>query len=257
MKNHKIYYHTSWSCWDKSFHPKTKKLNQDVFDDWKYLLETLAIEIYTVTKVSKESLLQNYDLNKNKVHIVNHSVDHEFRPTIDIKKINKSFIYVGRLLEEKGIYELLKVFSENEKFKLSIVGKGKLKNLVEKFADSCPNITYHNYISKRNDLSNLLSSHEFIILNSKRNNKWEELFGMSLIEGMAHGLIPVAPMHPGPKEIIDTKTGYLFKEGNLENCLHKIDLEYPECKVKSKFSRLKVNSYKPEIIASLWEPILK
>src|SRR5690606_27572450 len=30
LKNHTIYYHTSWTCWDGSFYPKKKKVTSDL-----------------------------------------------------------------------------------------------------------------------------------------------------------------------------------------------------------------------------------
>lgn len=256
LKNHKVYYHTSWACWDKSFQPKNKNLNAKVFETWRYFLEEFASEIFAVSSSAKKSLLENYNLKENHIHVVAHAIDHNFETQENRTRITKSFIYLGRLLEEKGLQELLDLFSKKDNLTLTIVGKGKLEDIVSSYAQNYENINFHHHISDKQKLSELLSTHEFVILNSKKTKKWEELFGMILIEGMAHGLIPVAPNHPGPKEIITPEVGYLFDEGEVEHCINRICSEYPDCKTKSELAKAEVNQYYPNKIALKWQPIL-
>ncbi|MEX2349697.1 MAG: glycosyltransferase, partial [Flavobacteriaceae bacterium] len=91
---------------------------------------------------------------------------------------------------------------------------------------------------------------------SKRTSKWEELFGLVIIESMSQGVIPVSSSHSGPKEIITEGTGYLFEEGQMErtliNILEKKDspnLKAAECIKISKH-------FLPKHIAERWKAIL-
>ena len=256
LKNHRIYYHTSWACWDKSFQPKEKKLNSSTLQTWKHFIEELAIYVFAVTESTKKSLLKNYDLDPSKINVVKHSVDRDFKTQKSEKKIAKSFIYIGRLRKDKGIEELIEIFSNQKDVSLTIIGKGELKEYVEKYSTNFDHIFYLNHINEKHKLSEVMKSKEFVVLNSKKTEKWEELFGMSLVEGMAHGLIPLAPNHPGPKEIVDPNCGYLFEEGKLKQCLDQILEEYPNCKSKQDFAKLKSKQFEPEFISKLWKPIL-
>ena len=257
LKNHTIYYHTSWACWDKSFHPKTKKNNELIYKTWKIFLENHVKFIFTVSEASKKSLIKNYKLSESNIHVVNHAVDRNFEKNKVKKRVPKSFIYLGRLLEEKGLKELLDIFSNHRNLTFTIVGEGKKEDLVYNYSKKFKNIHFYKFITDKNILSDIMLEHEFVILNSKKTRKWEELFGMILVEGMAHGLIPVASKHAGPEEIISHEVGYLYDEGKFEGCLAEIISEYPGCKERSIRAKKEAIKYFPNQIAHKWKPILE
>ena len=78
LKKHHCYYHTSWTYWDLSFHPKTKKVTEKVLATWKNFIENKVLHIFAVTLQSKKQLLQNYSITDAKIHVVNHSIDEAF-----------------------------------------------------------------------------------------------------------------------------------------------------------------------------------
>ena len=114
-----------------------------------------------------------------------------------------SFIYLGRLLPQKGIEEMLRFFEKNKHYTLSIIGQGKLSSKVSQASQKNSNITYKPFIANIGKVINEIGTHEFMLLNSKKTKKWEELFGLVVIEAMSQGTIPVAADHSGPKEIIN------------------------------------------------------
>lgn len=258
LKKHKLYYHTSWTCWDGSFHPKSKKNTPKVMASWRIFLEKETEHIFCVTQKSKSALIDNYSVAQNKISVVFHSLNPVFYNShINIKKRNLSFIYLGRILPQKGILELLDFFSENNVAHLTIVGRGKNMEDVQNYAASHENITFQNYLSDKAKVAKLIAEHEYLILNSKKTSKWEELFGLVIIESMAQGTIPIATNHSGPKEIIDDKVGYLCDEGNMtkviSNLIHKN--EFDETMSKNAISASEF--YQVDNIAKKWEPILK
>lgn len=216
LSKHKIYYHTSWPYWDEVNFPKKKFVNNLVIKFWKNFLQNIKY-IFSVTSFGKQNL-QKY-IHKNNISVVYHSFDK--RIFFD-KNLNREidYLYVGRLIYEKGIEELLEIFSKRKET-LLIAGDGELKKKVEIYASKFSNIIY---IGKKNkkDLSEIYNKSKFFILNSKKTKSWEELFGMVLIESMACGCIPIAVNHIGPNEIVvNGKSGILFKEGNLKNILNE------------------------------------
>jgi len=256
LKNHKIFYHTSWTFWDKTFHPKNPDNSTEVFETWRKFIEDQAIHIFAVTNQTKKQLLANYSIPDKKVSVVYHSLDSAFVTKFNSKRVSKSFIYLGRLVPQKGIEEILNYFLKNQHLKLTIVGKGKLDNIVKKYCANSSNIVYKPYTENKTELAEIMSKHEYVLMNSMRTNKWEELFGMTIIEGMAQGVVPIATNHSGPKEIIGNDTGYLFEEGKLESTLNSI-IEKSFDSEKSKNARKKALYYLQQNISSYWQPILE
>ena len=256
LNKHKVYYHTSWTFWDKSFHPKTKNNTKKVFADWKSFLEEKVSHIFAVTHQSKSQLLENYQLDNDKISVVYHAIDKAFTQNIEPKRRDHSFIYLGRLVPQKGIEDILHFFSSHPKCFLTIVGKGPQQDLVEEHAKQYDNIDYIRHTSNKTALAQLLSTHEYVLLNSKRNKKWEELFGLIIIESMAQGLIPIAPNHSGPKEIISKDIGYIFNEGDLTKILVEVSELDHFNEQMSQQAKKKSVFYLPENIAENWQAIL-
>lgn len=255
LRKNKVYYHTSYTCWDGSYaaYPsKSKKL----INKWLKFTKLYSSHIFAVSEKSKSELIKNGFANKDKISVVKHSYN------IDIpshqKTKNNRFIYVGRLIPSKGIKELLDIFSNNTDMELIIVGTGELHELVAKYADKYPNIEFKGYINGLKNLIPLYQSASFVLMNSKRTDNWEELFGISLIEGMAAGCVPITTDHSGPMEIITiSKNGFICKENLIFEGIQKAkmltDTEYYNMQ-KSAIET--GQSYHSKIIANRWRKIL-
>lgn len=253
LKKHRIYYHTSWACWDKSFHPKKKKNSEIVFKRWQNFLEDEVEHIFCVTNKSKAELLENYNIPSEKINVVHHALHPVFSTEALVKKKENSFIYYGRIVSQKGIRELLEYFSENPEKTITLIGDGNQRFLIEKYTEEYPNIIYKNKTENIEDLKQELASHEYLLLNAK----WEELFSLVIIESMSQGVIPVSSALTGPKEIIqDGENGILFNEGELEKALIRLknhDLNKPKI---TKNAIQSSRRYDRQNIAKNWHPIL-
>lgn len=257
LKKHRVYYHSSWTYWDKTFHPKKKKNSPKVFNKWAYFLEEKVAHHFVVTQQTKDQLIANYKIDSSKISVVAHSLKPAFmNANLDLLRSKNSFIYIGRLVPQKGIEEVLDFFAKHKECTLTLIGNGKLKKSVETAAANSSNITYKSYISNANDLTKEIQSNQFMVLNSKTTEKWEELFGLAIIESMSQGTIPVSSSHSGPKEIITEETGYLFDEGNLEKCLLDIISSEGFSKKMSDQCIVESQKYSPENIALRWKQIL-
>jgi len=59
--------------------------------------------------------------------------------------IQESFVYIGRLSEEKGVVPLLSAFANLPPFSLAIYGSGPQQHIVERYADKFQNIHYFGH----------------------------------------------------------------------------------------------------------------
>ncbi len=257
LKEHKVYYHTSWTHWDDIKYPKRKKVTTKLLSQWKLFLEEKVTHHFVVTTTTKNRLLKNYQIEGNKISVVNHSVDESFNILEKAPiKLPFSFIYIGRLVPEKGILETIELLKNLEEATFTIVGDGPLKAKIQEAISSCNNIIFKEYIKDKRKLSELLSTHQFLLSNSIRTQKWEELFGMTIIEAMAHGTIPVASDHPGPIEIIHSDFGFIFPEGELIDVINKLSSNKYDLNLMSTKALEASQQYLPNQIAKKWEMIL-
>lgn len=256
LRNHTVYYHTSWAHWDKSFHPKTKKNSKKVFEAWRYFLEEKCAHIFSVNQKGKEQLLKNYELSHQKISVVYHSLAPEFSVVPRETRKKNSFLYVGRLVPQKGLDEVLAYFSGTKQASLTIIGKGEQSSMVLDYAKKNNNLVYIDYLGNKIELKKQFARHQYLLLNSKRKKNWEELFGMVIIEAMSQGTIPVASGHSGPSEIISESTGFLFEEGKVSEMLDILLQKEFDTDSLSHNSIKKSRQYQPDKIAENWKAIL-
>src|SRR5690606_36572996 len=202
FKNYTMYYHNSWTGWDGSLYPKKKFVTSKVMKVWKDFIEKDVRYISAVSKKPKSQLINSYNVTDDKVGVVYHSYDDPVFKFNDIKNNGLNIIYVGRLVAEKGIMDLLEYCSNEQELFFRVLGEGNMRKVVEEYAEKYSNITYLGYISDKDTLAATFNTSDYILLNSYRTKYWEELFGMVLIEAMACGVVPVATNHTGPMEVI-------------------------------------------------------
>lgn len=155
------------------------------------------------------------------------------------------FLYIGRLMYEKGIFELINATKslqlQGYKFELQLVGEvtGEIKRFIEdiKLDINQDWIRFDGFI---NDVSIAIRNAHAIIHPSHHE-------GMSnaLLEAAACGRPLIASNIPGCKEIVDHNVnGYLFEPNNqleLENSILKmINLDLNQLIKMGKSSREKV-----------------
>ena len=255
LKTHSVYYHTSWTCWDKSFQPKKIK-SQKILRIWKFFLEKKVKHIFAVTNVSKQAILSNYRVSEKSISVVFHSIDSAFSKQNSTQKTKNSFVYYGRLVRQKGIDELLAFFKEYQKATITFIGDGKETEKIRKVSKEYKNIALLPYLRNKKELQKVIASFQYLIMNSIKTSKWEELFGMAIIEGMSQGLIPIATNHSGPKEIISLETGYLCDEGGMSAALKNIIMTNPNNQKKVENCKKTASEYTINKISEKWKAIL-
>ena len=172
--------------------------------------------------------------DKSKVKLLYNGINlNSFNTNIDLKKqnnikakynINKNdfvFLYTGRIMEAKGVLELVKAFNiiskGKDNIKLLIVG-GRLNNKkgkkylkkVQKEAKDNKNIIFTGYVDY-DKISVFYSIASVQVIPSL----CEEAFGLIAVEGLIFGLPIIATNSGGLPEIIDSQKGILIENDNI------------------------------------------
>lgn len=161
------------------------------------------------------------DINKTKI-ISGSGVNLQiYKP---IEKTNKDeiirFIYIGRLMRDKGIEEYLKsadnITKQYSNVEFQILGsfeEERYKDIIKK--NNNPHI---KYLGRSNDVRQEIKEVDCIV-----NPSYHEGMSNALLEGAAMGKPLIASNIPGCKEIIDDKeNGYLFKVKSVEDLEDKL-----------------------------------
>ena len=164
----------------------------------------------------------NIEIIYNGLDFYNHSV-----------KLNKSeiftFIFVGALIEQKGINELIKAFQEIEvsaSLKLKIIGDGILRSKIENIGASLAKNREIEFIGAINnqDVHQHMSESHVLVLPS-----YKEGFGRVVIEMFREGRPVIATKSGGPEYLINNNNGLVIEPKNvtaLKNAMIKIYQNY-------------------------------
>jgi len=179
------------------------------------------------------SSLKNNCHNKNIIYISNGIDISEFKEYDSFEKLknnykefnNKTYVFVGRLGQEKSIDILIKAFAEvikkDKEIKLFIIGHGphelKLQKLAEKLGLINKNIFFTGKISNQKLIKNGLFHHaRAFITASKTENQ-----PMTILEATACGTPLILPYEKGIKELI-SGNGLFFEPDNIKELTEKI-----------------------------------
>ncbi len=265
LKNNNLILHTSWPFWGTERYPK-KYLIGDKFiiNHWKNFLRQKKLKIVSVTNKVKESLLKNFEVYGH-IETIPHSVNTKLfisKPHKDYDKKVMNVLFVGKFFKHKGIDILVEIIKKlnNGKFKFSIVGDGPYKyKLNEVFKMN--NVKYYGFIKSKEVLASIYRKNDILLVPSVKNDKWEELFGIVLLEGMSSGLAVIASNHVGPREVIkDGYNGFLVADGNIRGFLEKINLLYINRELLKSIAinaRSKAEEYDLEVISKKWLDIIE
>jgi glycosyltransferase involved in cell wall biosynthesis len=202
-RRHRMFFHCSWAEWVQGPFPKRVKY-QNIRAWWHAFFNKQCQGVFAVSQRNLTTLRQ-FSGCEVPGTVVNHAVTEAFHArgragTGDVFK----FIFVGRLVPSKGMDELLAVADglDPQRFELSVVGYGSQAERMQVACATRANCRFLGRISDQNQLAELYRQHDALLLPSKRTHKWQELFGMVIIEAMACGVVPICTDHVGPCEIL-------------------------------------------------------
>ncbi len=137
---------------------------------------------------------------------------------IQIKACNNKFLYVGSLVDHKGIRVLMNVWDRVVGDKeLHIVGDGILRDEVEKWVSDKPNVKVHGRLEGE-DLENIYNECDTLIFPSIciENNP------TVIHEAHAHGLRVIASDTGGVREIVG-ENDVLVEPGNVKEMMKHLN----------------------------------
>jgi glycosyltransferase involved in cell wall biosynthesis len=204
----------------KSFHFELgtghPKLSNPLTSFIAYLYDiTLGRVVFTSANkclaISKSSADFSATLGAKDIKVFYNCVDTNFyKPSITSKK-EITITFVGRLIEGKGVQDLIRAFKDiSEKpMKLIIVGDGNYKDFLEKLAGDDPSIVF---TGKKNSIQikNILNKSSIFV-----NPSYSEGMPTSVLEAGAMGQAIIATDVGGTREIIENgKNGFLIPPHN-------------------------------------------
>lgn len=201
-----------------------------------FCISKFSDEVIYVSKYTKETLKL-----KNKNSIIPNPLRNDLTlisNTPPQKKHNrKSVIFCGSLKEHKGILNLIKI-SE------------KCQNINFILALNCDKKEFDAFTQKYSYLNNIESYHRpnflgslydrsFIVLNLSIPECSVETFGLSILEGISFGCVPIVPPEGGPLEIIEPNFGYSIHSNNIEaisDIINELSSDYDQWYTKSELA---------------------
>lgn len=176
----------------------------------KYILKSFSlIDTYIFpSKFTMDYITKNFPLDKKRTLLIPAPVT---IPDILSKKSvgerEKYFLYVGRIVEEKGVFHLIDIFSSRpyKHMSLVLVGDGPEKNEAIKRANGAKNIVFKGYINA-SKIPTLMKESLGVIVPSE----WFDVQPNVVLESLLMKVPVIAPNRQNFKEIINKNSGFLY-----------------------------------------------
>lgn len=265
LARHRIYLHSSWPYWDLSRQPHTpwRPLRSLVLAAWRRWCRTRVEHAFFVTRLA-QSNNQASAFAVPASSVVGHSFDAGafFGPAQDeVTARPVRLAYVGRLEQPKGILDFLELAQRDYPFPVEfhIVGKGEQQAAVDAAVAACPGrLFYAGYIHEAKRLGEFFRSMDFLLNPAQRTAGWEELFGMTLIEAGACGVISWATAHPGPLEILEHSPagGCLPESDFMQQVMQRVADDLPRLHERKQQLAAHFAAYALGPVAQRWRAVL-
>ncbi|MCE7066135.1 glycosyltransferase family 4 protein [Dyadobacter sp. CY326] len=184
-----------------------------------------------------------------------------FKIMVATKKRPCDFVFVGRLVSDKGADLAISAFQKFLEMRLklvkpvngpclTIIGDGpeleSLKSLVKEA--SLQQHVHFEGILDGLDLVNCLNQHRFQLVPSV----WEEPFGNVALEGMACGLIPIVSSGGGLPDAVGA-AGLVFESGNVDSLAALMNQIYDDGIAQNRIEKKAkehLKNHNPKIVAA-------
>lgn len=186
---------------------------------FEYASAIIVVSSHMIDTLKLESWIE-------KVHLIPCSVDPDeflqknMKPESDVVKI----VHSGRLVEKKGVPDLIRVFAElaniHKNIELHIIGDGEelevSKKLVAEYGIS-GKVKFYGAVS-HNKVKSLLNEADIFVLNSRTDENGDmEGTPVTILEAMCMGRAVVSTRHAGIPSVIEHgKNGLLVNEYSNE-----------------------------------------
>lgn len=234
--------------WGKIFGKKVITTTHSLYNfPGKGLYRKFAFWIFNnsncVLTLSKQSAneIEKLGVNPSKIKVFTYWIDLDkfkskytkFMAKKKLKLENKFVaLFVGRLVEEKGVLELLKAVKIwNKKINLVVIGTGPLENKVKNRESEIKNIVYLGKVDNDN-LPIYYNAADVVIVPSTH----EEGFGRVILESLALGTPVIASNRGAIPEAMDKSVGKLIRV-TPENIKDTVEYFYKNQKELKRLSK--------------------
>jgi len=142
-----------------------------------------------------------------------------------VKSDTKTIGYVGRLIEAKGVLDLMELMRQlGPNYQLLIIGSGPLEDQLKKMSSDLTLASRVSFLppQSREELASLYAKLDVLILPSRTDYFWKEQYGRVLVEAMATAT-PVVGSRSGAIPYVIEKATCLFDEGHLDQMKRAIE----------------------------------
>lgn len=205
-------------------------LKNGIFQFLKLFITEKIDELYVVSNAMRNYAV-SLGITGEKISVKPMGVDLEERFTADgsVLRDGKKIIFVGRLVEKKGVEYLLDAFTQVIKscpaVQLLIIGDGPLRQGLEIKSRTLKIENSVEFLGgvKSADLSKYYSSAGIAVVPSIITSSGDqEGLGLVIIEAMGCGCAVVASDLPAVRDIIDENTGVLVQPGDAIQLAEKL-----------------------------------
>lgn len=218
--------------WDGNIHDEAlisafpwTAVQHKVYRNSYFLTFWLALSIFIHRKMKTFKMIDRYiflnpfmreiflasslDLHRNQTSIKsNFLIEKTYEPSLK----DDSYLFIGRLSEEKGIQTLIDAFSRYSK-PLTVIGDGPFKAQVMKLAKNHKNIRYLGSLPPDLIIHHMLNSSALLV-----PSLWYEGMPMVILEAFACGLPVIASNLGAMKTMINHESnGLLFEPGSVDD----------------------------------------
>jgi glycosyltransferase involved in cell wall biosynthesis len=204
------------------------------------LLLLRSSKIISSTQSIKQSFLQKYKVNSEKILVIPNFIDTEIFYNQSHIRDSNTILNVGRLYHDKNHEYLIEIVSKinlryQKNLKILIIGSGQKKSFLKDLAHK-KNISL-NIIDKidNNHLPEIYNKHTFFISSSLI-----EGHPKVILEAMSCGCVVIAPNQESFKNIItDNMNGYIYDYNDIEKSIERINHVLSE---KNKLDQISYNA---------------
>ncbi|PJE68834.1 hypothetical protein COU96_02915 [Candidatus Shapirobacteria bacterium CG10_big_fil_rev_8_21_14_0_10_38_14] len=213
-----------------------------------------ADNIFVISKNLRDYLIRK-GFDGKRVILTGNAVETDLiRKAKADKKYNIDALFVGRINEAKGIYDLLEVLQIVKRkylhFQLAIMGRGDMtteKRYKGEIKDRKleRNIQFLGYKTGLEKFNIIKSSKIFLFLSKS------ESFGIALLEAVCSGIPALAYALPAYKNIYQNNEVMTFKKGDYQAVTEKIIQLFAKKVFENKNGELLINRYSWDEIATM------
>lgn len=181
-------------------------------------------KVVAISAAVKDSVVDYFGTKEEKIQVVYNGVDLSCFRELEYKPENRpvQLIYVGRLIEEKGVQVVLQNLTNllpAFDYRFQIVGDGPYREELEKLTAELNLGDRVQFLGMRTDVPQLLEKADVFV----HMPTCEEGFGIAVVEAMAAGLICICAKSGGIPEIIsDGLDGFLVEKNSTTAVADKI-----------------------------------